>query len=373
MGQSRAEVEKAIATVLPHLAELMGRPAVSTAHLRSLAEQTAERRCLITGAGGSLGSALSSLLASQRPRQLTLVDGHENSLFQLQSQLRDCGLQSPSLRFALLDIRNTVGMRKLLDRERPQIVFHLAAYKHVPLAEQWPLPFVEVNVLAGWDLLRLSEESEVERLVYSSTDKAVNPRSVYGATKRAMELAMAAHGFEAMSTSYVCTRLVNVVGARGGVVETFIRQVCEGKPLTLTDVGMTRYWITEEEALLLLLSAAAWPGRRGALMLDLGEPTNVLSVAERLWALLRPQAGPLPFRAIGLRPGEKLCEELTYGHERLEPAKLPGIYQIVSRREARPSLSEMAAWIEWLCLLVEAQRAGETVDALFSFVANFSR
>ena len=366
------EIERALDLVGPQLAELVGRSPVPAAELAELAAQVAGQRCLITGAGGSIGSSLASLLARHCPRQLALVDNHENSLFQLQRRLLSTSVRADRVEFVLADVRNEKAMESLLLSDRPQVIFHLAAYKHVPIAQDWPGPFAEVNVLAGWNLLGLAARYEVEKLVYSSTDKAVRPCNVYGATKRAMELALQAYGASGAFTQFVCARLVNVVGARGGVIETFIRQACEGQPLTVTDAAMTRYWITEDEALLLLMSAALWRGSSTTLMLVLQQPCSVVSVAQRLWDLLRGGPEPVPICPIGTRPGERLQEELTYDHERLVAGDSPSIVEVKNLGPVRPSLSDMSIWIDRLRLLVDEQRDSEVREALFSFARDFS-
>jgi len=372
LSRSDKESERALDRVVPHLSSLIGRPKVPREHLFALAAAVAGQRCLVTGAGGSIGSSLSRLLAVQPHNRLVFVDSHENSLFQLESRLTEAGSASDSMRFVLLDIRDKEAVGRLLEIERPQTIFHLAAYKHVPLAEQCPLPYLDVNVLAGWQLLELAAMHRVERLVFSSTDKAVNPTNVYGATKRAMELAMRAHANASPQTKLVSARLVNVVGARGSVIETFVRQICEGKPLTVTDPAMTRYWITEEEALLLLLTAATSPRESTVVTLDLSAPCTVLSVAERLWELLRSGQTPMPLRTVGLRPGEKLSEELLYASERLVPTDAMWVVEVANDREQRPSLAEMAAWVEGLRRAVRQSQVEEAVASLFSFVRDFS-
>ncbi len=300
-------------------------------------------RCLlITGAGGSIGSALAELLLGFEPEELVLLEHHENSLFDLTQRLPAAHPGAP-VRFVLGDVRDRTKLARVFAAHRPQVVFHLAAYKHVPLGEENPDQAVAVNVLATLGVAREAMAAGVEKLVYTSTDKAVNPPSVYGATKRTAELILGALGQEQPGTSFRVVRLVNTLGAQGGVIRTFARQIRAGQPITITDEAMTRYWISMAEAIGFLALAAGRADLEGLLLLDMGQPVRLIEVARRLWGLLRPQE-PFQSRCIGMRPGERLHEELSYPHEKLEPILRETYGVIVYQEQVMQVAVQMAGY-----------------------------
>jgi FlaA1/EpsC-like NDP-sugar epimerase len=288
----------------------------------------AGERYLVTGAGGSIGWHLSDRLASGNPEQLVLVDSHEPSLFRLREHLRHFP-GSEAFRYCLVDVRNSTKLDAIFRDERPSIVYGLAAYKHVPLAEENADQVLSVNVEAAIRLAELCERYQVDRFVYPSTDKAVRPPSIYGATKRIAELAMQSLGARSSPRRYAVARLVNVLGTQGGVIETFRRQLLAGGPVTLTDLEMTRYWMTVQEAVGLLLHAACLQPTGTAFMVDVGEAVPVLETAKRLQRALRPDLS-FRFELLGARPGERLHEELLYTYERAVPLDVDGLLRVDS-------------------------------------------
>ncbi|MER3397405.1 MAG: hypothetical protein C4315_08080 [Chloroflexota bacterium] len=340
---------------------LLGRPRLPIPTERALARLRAER-VLITGAGGSLGSALALTLARAGVKALGLLDHHENSLF----ELRQCLAQEvPEVRadFFLADVRHRTRLEGTVRTWQPTVVYHLAAYKHVPTGEEFPEEVAATNVLGTWNLLEVLPPS-VGRFVFSSTDKVVNPAGVYGATKRVAELMLLARGQET-AVEFAVLRLVNTVGARGGVVRTFIRQLRAGLPLTVTDPNMTRYWVAFPEAIDFLVWGGGDPAARGIFILELGAPSRLGETVERLARMLGVTNPAV--RITGPRPGEKPFEELTYPGEATE-----GVVSGAIRRVITPGPAVDAARLAGLmrrleCLVAAGDRAGIR-EALFEAV-----
>lgn len=308
-------------------APLLGRPEV-VLPLEGAAAALRGRRVLVTGAGGSVGSALAARLLALEPAALLLLDSHEASLFQLQRRLPPA---RPAPTLLLGDVRNQAKLRALFRQHRPEIVFHLAAYKHVHFGEAQPDEPIAVNVLATDALAALAAEHDVAALVYTSSDKAVQPSGAYGATKRLAELVVQARGRGA-SGRFVVVRFVNVLGTRGSVIETWCEQLAAGRAVTITDPAMTRYWMSMEEATALLLAAAGLGDNGATLLLDVGEPVPVVTLAQRLGALLGHEAPPLAI--VGARPGERLAEALVSPRERLAPGPLPRTWRVARDDDA---------------------------------------
>jgi FlaA1/EpsC-like NDP-sugar epimerase len=306
----------------------------------AIVPRVAGKRVLVTGAGGSIGTRLVERLRDWGAEALALVDNHENSLFELQNHLGRDG----RLAFHLADVRDYGRLRRLFARHRPQWTFHLAAYKHVPLGEDNADQAFAVNVLGTRNVFEAAAEAAVDTLVYPSTDKAVYPPSVYGATKRVVELLLRAFAAEAAGPRCAVVRLVNAMGAQGGVIRLFARQILEGRPLTLTHEGMSRYWISLDEAALVVAQTACVDARWALLVPDVGPAVRLTTVAQRLQAMLRPGCEPA-IRITGMRPGERLAEMLARDDESLERGPFPGLLAVRDRGSARPSLAEMRSAI----------------------------
>ncbi len=323
-------------------ARILGRHLVGDS-LKPFAPELAGKRILVTGAGGSLGSALSGQLAAINPQRLVLLDSHENSLAALRKSLG-----KDTCQYALANIRDQRRVRHIFERTRPQLVFHLAAYKHVDLAEDFPEEYVASNVLATWDLALLSGEYGVERFVYPSSDKAVQPCSTYGATKRVTELILRSLDANHTGTRFVIIRLVNVVGARGSVFDTLAMQMAEGRPVTLTHPDMTRYWMTEGEAMLLMGYAAVCAEEASLLALDTGAAVPLVEIARRMWLHYSRGGNELAIEYVGMRPGERLEELLLSPTERATLSRQAGITKITDTAPLPMSLDAMAARLsEW--------------------------
>ena len=280
---------------------------------------------LVTGGGGSIGSELCRQIAKHRPRQLVIVDIYENNAYDIQQELCGCYRDQLALHVEIASVRDQARIRQLFDQYRPEVVFHAAAHKHVPLMENSPQEAVRNNVFGTLNVIQAAEKFRVEKFILISTDKAVNPTSVMGATKRLCEMLLQSMKGTG-NTSYAAVRFGNVLGSNGSVVPLFRRQIAQGGPITLTDKRMVRYFMTIEEASQLVLRAGAMAGENELYVLDMGEPVPILTLAENMIRL----SGYMPYKdidivEIGLRPGEKLYEEpLIQGRDirRTENAKI---------------------------------------------------
>lgn len=329
----------------PPPALLLGRPERS-GDVHQAAAWVAGRRVLVTGAAGSVGTPLAAALRQANPALLALLDHHEHSLFSLERTLAPA---SGGLTYDLVDIRDALRLERAFERARPDVVFHLAAAKHVPYGERFPDAAAESNVLATDTLLRLADRFSVEVLVYPSSDKSVAPPSLYGATKRVCEALV--QDWAADGRRWVLVRYVNILGTRGSVVETFATQVQNGTPLGVTDDRMTRYWISMDEALWLLLGAGHAAAAGQVLMPDCGEPVPVVETARRLAAWYAPNRDPYPINLTGIRPGERLHEVLLSENESFADGPLPGLRLVCSTRDPR-AVARVPAVVDHLRKLV---------------------
>jgi FlaA1/EpsC-like NDP-sugar epimerase len=296
--------------------------------LQSCAATLANKRVLITGAAGSIGSELARQVFALQPETLIVVDVNETGLYELEAELA-----APRLRTCIADVTDAPRLQRLFEQERPHVVFHAAAYKHVPLLETNPDQGFVTNILGTLVVCEVAAALEVERVVVISTDKAVNPSSFMGLTKRVAELIVTAVGQQAGlgSTALSAVRFGNVLGSRGSVVPTLLRQIEAGGPVTITDRDAQRYFMTISEAagLVVLTAAIGRPG--GVFVLDMGEALRIEDLAERLVRLrgLRPGRDVL-FEYVGLRPGEKLREELCGAGEQLVATEHPAVRRVES-------------------------------------------
>jgi len=297
-----------------NLVDLLGRRPVET-DLDSIAGYLTGRRVLVTGAGGSIGSELCRQIDRYAPTELLMLDRDESALHAVQLAITGRALlDSPDV--ILADIRDIEHLNRLFEERRPQVVFHAAALKHLPLLEQYPGEAVKTNVWGTLAVLQAAAAAGVERFVNISTDKAADPISVLGYSKRIAERLTAHVAHEATGT-YLSVRFGNVLGSRGSVLTAFAAQVAAGGPVTVTDPAVTRYFMMVQEAVQLVIQAGAI-GRDGeALVLDMGQPVRIDDVARMLTAKSRR---PVDIVYTGLRPGEKLHEDLlAFGEPDLRP------------------------------------------------------
>lgn len=283
-------------------------------------------RIMVTGAGGSIGSELCRQLARMKPERLLLLERDENNLFEAHRELSSKQLVDTCAP-VLCDITDAKSLEAVFRKHRPQVVFHAAAFKHVPMMERFPTAAVRNNVFGTKTLAELSAEHDVESFVMISTDKAVKPTSVMGATKRLAEMIVQNIGAD-NSTRFSCVRFGNVLGSRGSVVPIFREQILRGGPVTVTHPEATRYFMTIPEAANLVLQAATLGESGEVFLLDMGEPVKIIELARKMIQLLGFTEEQCPIKIIGTRPGEKLFEELRTDHEQIGQTDLRKIYLV---------------------------------------------
>jgi len=272
------------------------------------------KRVMVTGAGGSIGSELVRQIVAYEPAEIMLVDIYENGVYDLQMELNrhfaEEGVVPVKRSVLIASVYNYDRMKAIFGRFRPELVFHAAAYKHVPLMEDSAVEAVRTNVLGTFNVARLCHEFKVRKMVLVSSDKAVRPTNVMGATKRFAEMVLQ-HWGEKSTTKYSAVRFGNVLGSNGSVVPLFKRQIEAGGPVTVTDRNIIRYFMTIPEAVGLILQSATYANGGEIFILDMGEPVRIIDLAEKMIMLSgrRPYID-IDIKITGLRPGEKLFEEL---------------------------------------------------------------
>ncbi len=291
-----------------------------------IGETLAGRTVLVTGAGGSIGAELCRQIARYRPARLVLYELNEYNLYTIEQEL---GESHPGLPLVRLvgDVRDPAHLRATFGQWRPQVVFHAAAYKHVPLMEQhnaWAA--LRNNTLGTWFAARAAAEAGAERFVLISTDKAVNPTNVMGATKRAAEMAMGLLAPRHPGTRFIAVRFGNVLGSSGSVIPKFKEQIARGGPVTVTHPDIIRYFMTIPEAARLVLQAAAIGESGQVLVLDMGEPVRIVDLARDMIRLSGHGDDEIEIVFTGLRPGEKLYEELLADADATLPTPIPSIH-----------------------------------------------
>jgi FlaA1/EpsC-like NDP-sugar epimerase len=338
--------------------DVLGREPVEVA-LENVASYLANETVLVTGAGGSIGSELCRQIARLGAARLVLVDQAEPALFEIERELVDERGFTASIP-VLADVKNATKMRQVFERYRPKVVFHAAAYKHVPLMEANPLESVRNNVVATRVMAEVAVEFEVARFVLISTDKALNPRAVYGQCKAICEWIIETFGHrDDVPTRFVGVRFGNVLGSSGSVISIFRRQIAKGGPVTVTDKEMTRYFMTTPEAAALVVQAGGIGGRGEIFVLDMGDPIRILDLARNMIRLSgkEPEVD-IPIDFIGRRPGEKLHEELVGEHETVTATQHSKILRVT-----RPAVD--AAWLEeQLGMLERLVEEGDTLELI---------
>ena len=354
-ASDRLEIEK-----MP-LAELLGRPEIRIQH-SYIERVVAGRRIMVTGAVGTIGSELVRQLSAYQPSEIILLDHAEYNLYAIELEMREA---FPDVRFhaELCSIRQRPALWQVFARHRPEIVFHAAALKHVPMVEANPCAGVHTNVLGTRNVADAVCEFEARAMIQVSTDKAVNPVGLMGATKRLGELYCQALDLigscDPESPRFLTVRFGNVLGSSGSLIPLFQRQLAAGKPLTVTHPDIERFFMTVQEAVLLILQSSAraleTDGDRGTIfVLDMGEPVKIVEIARRIirMAGLRPDID-VPIRFIGLRPGEKLYEEMFDTSEAKIESAIPGTF------EAMPSPIPLEMLVEGFCQLDRLIKSGD--------------
>jgi FlaA1/EpsC-like NDP-sugar epimerase len=314
------------------------------------------KRVLVTGAGGTIGSELVVQIARLEPSRLALVERSEFALYEIRRRIeREVPWASAEISSHLLDIADLDLANEMLERERPDLVLHAAAHKHVPLGEENPVEYLRNNTLATRSFAEIAARAGVERFVLISTDKAINPTGVMGASKRAAEVLLRdiAH-----QTGMQCAivRFGNVIGSSGSVIPLFLEQIAAGGPVTVTHPDVTRYFIRTSEAISLVLQAATLRSAAEIFTLDMGEPVRILDLAHDLIQVSQTHQ-EIPITFIGLRPGEKLFEEIRLDSESTRPTIHP---QIVVTETTQPDPAFVASWVRQ----AEAARDGAAAVAL---------
>ena len=324
------------------------------------------KNILVSGAAGSIGSGMVQQIAKYNPKRIVLLDQAESPLYDFQNELSS---NFPNLNFEVVigDIRSFERMERLFDFFKPDYVFHAAAYKHVPLMESNPSEAVLTNVKGTKNLVDLALKFKVNKFVMISTDKAVNPTNVMGASKRIAEI-YAQAGNDKGTTKFVTTRFGNVLGSNGSVIPLFQRQIEQGGPITVTDERVTRFFMTIPEACQLVLDAGTMGEGGEIFVFDMGESVKIIDLAKKMIQLSGLELGKdIEIKVTGLRPGEKLYEELLAEEENTIPTHHPLILKAKIRKEEASQLQE----IELLIQLFESQKNDEIVTKMKQIVPEF--
>lgn len=296
--------------------DLLGREAVQV-DLQEIMNYVNQKTVLVTGGGGSIGSELCRQIASHEPRQLILVDIYENNAYEIQQELRR-NFPKLDLKVLIASVRNTHRMNQIFEMYKPDIVYHAAAHKHVPLMEQSPNEAIKNNVFGTYKTALAAANHGVKRFVLISSDKAVNPTNIMGASKRICEMLVQTLN-RRYATEFVAVRFGNVLGSNGSIIPLFRKQIAAGGPVTVTHPDIIRYFMTIPEAVSLVLQAGAYAKGGEIFVLDMGEPVRIMDLAENLIRLSGYTPGEdIEIKIIGLRPGEKLYEEMLMKEEGLK-------------------------------------------------------
>ncbi|HBJ80669.1 MULTISPECIES: polysaccharide biosynthesis protein [Pseudothermotoga] len=343
--------------------DLLGREEVKV-DLQQIKSYINGKRIMVTGAGGSIGSELCRQLSKLEPSTLILLGKGENSIYKIDEELR---VENPSVERirVIADISDPTRMEQVFRLTRPQIVFHAAAHKHVPLMEENPYEALKVNTLGTKIVAELCCKFEAEKMIFISTDKAVNPSSIMGATKRLAELLLLSMN-QGCKTNFVIVRFGNVIGSRGSVVPKFMDQISKGGPVTVTDQRMVRYFMSLSEAVSLVLQAGSFGTNKDLFVLDMGKPISIDELA-RTMILLN---GLIPEQDIkivytGSRSGEKMSEELFYEDEFVEATKHPKVKMVKTKKKI--AYEELCKSLEEMIKL-SIDKPGELIEYVKRFL-----
>lgn len=323
-----------------------------------------EKVVMVTGGGGSIGSELCRQIATCHPRRLIILDIYENNAYDIQQELKRQYGTRLDLRVEICSIRDKKRVYQIFEQYRPDVVFHAAAHKHVPLMEECPDEAIKNNIFGTYHVVRAAEKYGVKKFVMISTDKAVNPTNLMGATKRFCEMILQSR--RGSSTEFCAVRFGNVLGSNGSVIPLFKRQIANGGPVTITDKRIIRYFMTIPEAAMLVLEAGAMAKQSQIFVLDMGQPVKILTLAENLIRLsgLEPYKD-IEIKEIGLRPGEKLYEELLMQSEHLLTTANDKIFveeqQVIAQRDIMCGLISLDNF-------VSAQRPKDELIALMRYL-----
>jgi FlaA1/EpsC-like NDP-sugar epimerase len=348
-----------------NIEELLGRDPIVLNQER-LEHQLNGKRILVTGAAGSIGSGLVRQLANYNPESIILLDQAESALYDFHNELVQ-NEKGDNLEVVIGDIRSYERMNNLFATLQPQIVFHAAAYKHVPLMEMNPSEAIHTNVKGTKIIIDLADKYHVEKFVMISTDKAVNPTNVMGASKRISEMYAQLMNSDS-KTQYITTRFGNVLGSNGSVIPLFKRQIANGGPVTVTDENVTRFFMTIPEACQLVLEACSMGEGGEIFVFDMGESVKIIDLAKKMIQLSGLELGKdIEIKVTGLRPGEKLYEELLANEENTLTTHHPQILRAKLRDESDEKVKEINNLID----LFEGQNNLEIVKQMKRIVPEF--
>ena len=324
---------------------------------------------LVTGGGGSIGSELCRQLVKFNPKKLIILDIYENNAYDIQIELKS-DYPELDLSVVIASVRDVERLREVFDEFKPQIVFHAAAHKHVPLMEDSPGEAIKNNVVGTYNVALCADEFKVEKFVMISTDKAVNPTNVMGATKRMCEMIVQSMA-QVSETDFVAVRFGNVLGSNGSVIPLFKKQIEKGGPVTLTHKEITRFFMTIPEAAQLVIQAASFANGGEIFVLDMGKPVKIYDLAYNLIKLSGYEPGvDIEIKITGLRPGEKLYEELLMDEEGLTNTSHKKIFI------GKPVFTDIDTVKEYIKMLNDAVETGdnETIkDTIKKVVPTYKR
>jgi FlaA1/EpsC-like NDP-sugar epimerase len=327
--------------------DLLGRDQVCL-QWEQIAEEISGKRILVTGGGGSIGSELCRQVLSLCPELLLIVDNSEFNLYQIEQELR-ASFPSAQLEFHLINVTDSIAINHLLNRSRPQLIFHAAAYKHVPLLQHQVRAAVFNNVIGTQIVAKAAVEYKAEKFILISTDKAVKPTNIMGATKRVAEI-FCQNLDTQVETRFITVRFGNVLGSAGSVIPLFQKQLLSGGPLTVTHPDMKRYFMTIPEATQLILQAMADGEGGEVFVLDMGDPIKISYLAEQMIRLSGKEPGKdVLIKYTGLRPGEKLYEELFHETEQLVPTTNEKLFKARFHKVKWDELMQVMRLLETAC------------------------
>ena len=328
------------------LEDLLGREPVALNN-NKISDYLFGKTVLVTGAGGSIGSELCRQIVKFKPKKLVMLDIYENTLYETEMELRQANKNAPIVTI-IASVRDRKRIEEVFEKYKPQVVFHAAAHKHVPLMETSPVEAIKNNVFGTYNVVECSDKYNVEKFTFISTDKAVNPTSIMGATKRICEMIIQAKN-RTSKTVFAAVRFGNVLGSHGSVIPLFKRQIEAGGPVTVTHKEITRYFMLIPEAVGLILQSATFANGGEIFVLDMGEPVKIYDLAT---TLIKMSGKKVPIEVVGLRKGEKLYEELLMAEEGLIKTLHEKI--MISRINA-PEDDEIKKNLERLHELIESE------------------
>ena len=334
--------------------DLLGREAIQLDN-KNIHSLIKNKNVLVTGGGGSIGSELCRQIIKYEPKKLIILDIYENNLYDIEVELKSA-YPKADIDAVVASVRDKARLKEVFEEYKPQIVFHAAAHKHVPLMENNPLEAIKNNVFGTYNTVNCADEYNVEKFILISTDKAVNPTNIMGATKRVCEIIVQAKN-KISKTEYAAVRFGNVLGSNGSVIPLFKKQITKGGPVTVTHKDITRFFMTIPEAVQLILQAVTYAKGGEIFVLDMGEPVKIYDLAIKMIKLLGYEPNvDIPIQITGLRPGEKLYEEILMPEEGLTATKHEKIFV------AKPMCIEME----------ELQKKLNTLEQL-QYDENYSR